>query len=130
MTRSLSIALTSAVLVFAAACSEGSIEDQASDAAGAAVEAGMRNAAAIAGAEAFENEGIELRDGLDCQATADLDAETVQVTCTGETTDGGAASVEGEASRDDSSGSTVQGSFVGTVDDEVVFEEECLGTGC
>ena len=41
MTRSLSIALTSVVLVLAAACSEGSIEDQASDAAGAAVEAGI-----------------------------------------------------------------------------------------
>jgi hypothetical protein len=129
MTRLLTITAITTLLV-AAACSEGSIEDQASDAAGAAVEAGIRNAAAIAGAEAFENEGIELRDGLDCQATADLDAETVQVTCTGETTDGGAASVEGNASSDDASGSTVQGSFVGKVDDEVVFEEECLGTGC
>jgi hypothetical protein len=119
-----------AVLLVAAACSEGSIEEQASDAAGAAVEAGIRNAAAVAGAEAFENEGIELRDGLDCQATADLDAETVQVTCTGETTDGGAAAVEGDAGRDDASGSTVQGSFVGTVDDEVIFEEDCLGAGC
>jgi hypothetical protein len=119
-----------AVLLVAAACSEGSIEEQASDAAGAAVEAGIRNAAAVAGAEAFENEGIELRDGLDCQATADLDAETVQVTCTGETTGGGAAAVEGDAGRDDASGSTVQGSFVGTVDDEVIFEEDCLGAGC
>ena len=40
------------------------------------------------------------------------------------------ASVEGEASRDAASGSTIQGSFVGTVDNEVVFEEECLGSGC
>jgi hypothetical protein len=128
MARTLAIAAITVLL--AAGCSEGSIEDQASDAAGAAVEAGIRNATAVAGAEAFENEGIELLDGLDCQATADLDAETVQVTCTGETTDGGAAAVEGEAGRDDASGSTVQGSFVGTVDDEVVFEEDCLGTGC
>ena len=129
MTRILSVAVITSVLA-AVACSEGSIEDQASDAAGAAVEAGIRNATAIAGAEAFENEGIELRDGLDCQATADLDAETVQVTCTGVTTDGGAAAVEGEAGSDDTSGSTVQGSFTGTVDDEVIFEEDCLGTDC
>jgi hypothetical protein len=128
MARTLTIAAITVLL--AAGCSEGSIEDQASDAAGAAVEAGIRNATAVAGAEAFENEGIELLDGLDCQATADLDAETVQVTCTGETTDGGAAAVEGEAGRDDASGSTVQGSFVGTVDDEVIFEESCLGTDC
>ena len=60
MSRILAIAAITVLLV-AAACSEGSIEEQASDAAGAAVEAGMRNAAAIAGAEAFENEGIELR---------------------------------------------------------------------
>ena len=129
MTRVITIAAITVLLV-AAACSEGSIEEQASDAAGAAVEAGIRNAAAIAGAEAFENEGIELRDGLDCQATADIDAGSVHVTCTGETTDGGAAAVEGNAGRDASSGSTVQGTFTGTVDDEVVFEEDCLGAGC
>jgi hypothetical protein len=121
------------VVIFAAvagaACSEGELREQVSDAAGAATELGIRNVAAVAGTEAFENEGVELRDGLDCEAEADLDSETVSVSCTGETTGGAAAKLRGEV-RGDRDGRSVRGSFVGTVDEKVVFEEACLGNDC
>jgi hypothetical protein len=118
------------LVLAAAACSEDAVQDQVSDAAGAAVELGIRNAAAVAGAEAFEDQGIELVDGLECEATADVDAGTASVSCTGETTDGGAARVRGDVTGDEESGTQVRGSFVGTVDGKTVFEERCLGNGC
>ena len=118
------------LVLAAAACSEDAVQDEVSDAAGAAAELGIRNAAAVAGAEAFEDEGIELVDGLECEASADVDAGTVAVSCTGETTDGEVAKVDGDVASDEENGTQVRGSFVGTVDGKTVFEERCLGNGC
>jgi hypothetical protein len=109
------------------ACSE----DQASDLLDEGTEAIVRNAVAGAGEAAFEDEGVEVEGNLDCEATSTGGAERIEVSCTGTSVDGEELAIEGEAETGASEGNDdVSGSFVGTVDGEEVFQEDCLGQGC
>jgi hypothetical protein len=81
----------------------------------------IRNAAAIAGTEAFKQNNYELSEQLDC--TADVSADnTVTVACTGTTKDGKAATLDGTADDDNLD----KGSFVGKVDGQEVFSKDSL----
>jgi hypothetical protein len=81
----------------------------------------IRNAAAIAGTEAFKQNDHELTEQLDCTAdvTADNDAT---VSCTGTTKDGKAATLVGTADGDNLD----KGNFVGKVDGQEVFSKDSL----
>ncbi len=81
----------------------------------------VRNAAAIAGTEAFKNNGYELSKQLQCKADVSNDLSTT-VTCTGTTKDGKAATLDGSADGDNLD----KGTFVGKVDGTQVFSQDCL----
>lgn len=81
----------------------------------------IRNAAAIAGTEAFKDNGYELVEQLDC--TADVNADNdATVSCTGTTKDGKAATLDGTADGDNLD----KGTFVGKVDGQEVFSKDSL----
>ena len=66
-----------------------------------------------------------------CTASSTGGAERLQVSCTGSSTDGEELVLEGEAMTGGAEpGNLVRGSFVGTVDGEQVFEQDCLGDAC
>ncbi len=101
------------------ACNEA--EKQLDKAKTQAGEFAIRNAAAIAGTEAFKQNNYELSGQLDC--TADVSADnTVTVACTGTTKDGKAATLDGTA--DDNK--LNNGRFVGKVDGQEVFSKDSL----
>ena len=115
------------VAVTAMACTE----EQRGDLVDQGTEAVVRNVVAAAGAGAFEREGVEVEGPLDCSASSTGGAERLQVRCTGSSKDGEELVLEGEATTGDAEpGNLVRGSFVGTVDGEQAFEQECLGDGC
>jgi hypothetical protein len=115
------------VAVTALACTE----EQRGDLVDQGTEAVVRNVVAAAGAGAFEREGVEVEGPLDCSASSTGGAERLQVRCTGSSKDGEELVLEGEVTTGDAEpGNLVRGSFVGTVDGEQVFEQECLGDAC
>jgi hypothetical protein len=115
------------VALTAIACTE----EQRGDLVDQGAEAVVRNVVAAAGAGAFEREGVEVEGSLDCTASSTGGAERLQVHCTGSSKDGEELVLEGEASTGDAEpGTLVRGSFVGTVDGEQVFEQDCLGDAC
>ena len=115
------------VALTAIACTD----EQRGDLVDQGTEAVVRNVAAAAGAGAFEREGVEVDGALDCSASSTGGAERLQVRCTGSSTDGEELVLEGEATTGDAEpGNLVRGSFVGTVDGEQVFEQDCLGDAC
>jgi hypothetical protein len=79
------------------------------------------------GAAEFENVGVELQDGLDCNLTEKPGATNengdpeYMLTCTGTTVDGEDVTLEGD---------TEQASFVGSVDGEEVWSKDCIGSDC
>ena len=111
-----------------AACSEAQQQEIVDD----TVEVAARNAAAAAGTAAFEQEGIEVSDVLECTSNSTGGAERVSVTCSGTSDDGRELELDGEvaAREQDISVDALRGSFVGTVDGEEVFSEDCLGERC
>jgi len=120
----------SAVLVVGtlAACTEAQQEEIVDDTA----EIAARNAASAAGTAAFEQQGLEVSDVLECTANSTGGAKELSVTCTGASDDGKELALEGTVSADeqDINVDAIRGSFVGTVDGEEVFSEDCLGDGC
>ena len=103
-------------------------EEQRGDLVDQGTEAVVRNVAAAAAAGAFEREGVEVEGSLDCTASSTGGAERLQVRCTGSSADGEELVLEGEATTGGAEpGDLVRGSFVGTVDGEQVFEQDCLG---
>ncbi len=86
-------------------------------------EAAARNTAATAGVIAFEDQNIQLSGGLDCSASAT--EERIAVTCDGTAKDGRPVTLEGET--DGAQGAGFRGSWVGRVDGEEVFAQDCLG---
>jgi hypothetical protein len=115
------------VVLTSAACTE----EQRGDLVDQGTEAVVRNVAAAAATSAFEREGVEVEGALDCTASSTGGAERLQVRCTGSSTDGEELVLEGEATTGDAEpGNLVRGSFVGTVDGEQVFEQDCLGDDC
>jgi len=81
----------------------------------------IRNAAAIAGTAAFEQNGYELEQRLACTATVTSD-NTATLDCAGTTKDGKPVTLEGIANDD----TAEKGSFVGKVDGQEVFSQDCL----
>ncbi|HEX7248742.1 MAG TPA: hypothetical protein VF351_11650 [Actinomycetota bacterium] len=96
------------------------------------VEVAVRNAAAAAGTAAFEQEGLEVSEVLECASDSTGGADRVNVTCSGTSDDGRELRLDGEvaAREQDISVDAIRGSFVGTVDGEEVFSEDCLGDRC
>ena len=115
------------VALTAVACTE----EQRGDLVDQGTEAVVRNVAAAAAAGAFEREGVEVEGALDCTASSTGGVERLEVRCTGSSKDGEELVLEGEATTGDAEpGNLVRGSFVGTVDGEQVFEQDCLGDDC
>jgi hypothetical protein len=115
------------VAVTAMACTE----EQRGDLVDQGTEAVVRNVVAAAGAGAFEREGVEVEGPLECTASSTGGAERMEVRCTGSSQEGAELVLEGEATTGDAEpGNLVRGSFVGTVDGEQVFEQDCLGDAC
>ena len=110
------------------ACTEEQQQEIVDDTA----EIAARNAASAAGTAAFEQQGLEVSDVLECTANSTGGAKELIVSCTGASDDGKELALEGTVSADeqDISVDAIRGSFVGTVDGEEVFAEDCLGDGC
>ena len=123
--------LACAVLMIGALTATACTEEQRGDLVDEGTEAVVRNVAAAAATGAFEREGVEVDGSLDCTASSSGGAERLQVRCTGTSRDGEELVLEGEATTGDAEpGNLVRGSFVGTVDGEQVFEQDCLGDAC
>ena len=123
--------LACAVLMIGALTTTACTEEQRGDLVDEGAEAVVRNVASAAAAGAFEREGVEVDGALDCTASSSGGAERLQVRCTGTSRDGEELVLEGEATTGDAEpGNLVRGSFVGTVDGEQVFEQDCLGDAC
>lgn len=110
------------------ACSEAQQQEIVDD----TVEVAVRNAAAAAGTAAFEQQGLEVSDVLECTSNSTGGADRVSVSCSGRSDDGRELALDGEvaAREQDISVDAIRGSFVGTVDGEEVFSEDCLGDRC
>ncbi|HVF07450.1 MAG TPA: hypothetical protein VNC60_02640 [Actinomycetota bacterium] len=111
-----------------AACSEAQQQEIVDD----TIEVAVRNAAAAAGTAAFEQQGLEVSDVLECTSNSTGGADRVSVSCSGTSDDGRELALDGEvaAREQDISVDAIRGSFVGTVDGEEVFSEDCLGDRC
>ena len=111
------------------------IEDAANDVGDAAGEAGndaaeaiARNIAAAQGKDEFDAAGIEVDGDLTCEANMTEEADRVEVTCDGTSTDGQELLLQGET--DEIPGESVtelEGNFIGTADGEEVFAVDTLG---
>jgi hypothetical protein len=114
------------VLLAVPGCSREQVDAAAKEAA----EAAVRNVTAVAGAAEFERRGTDLDGRLTCESTADSNVEKIRVTCTGRTTSGQPATLEGEATRPSANASDLKGGFTGKVAGKEVFRKDCIGTGC
>jgi hypothetical protein len=102
--------------------------DAVEEASNDAVEATARNIASAQGEDEFSAADIEIEGDLTCEATADDAADSVDISCTGTSTDGQDLTLEGTT--DEIPGASVtelEGSFVGTADGEEVFSVDTLG---
>jgi hypothetical protein len=130
LTRAIVRASIAAVLMTGvlAACTDAQQQEIVDD----TVEVAVRNAAAAAGTAAFEQEGLEVSKVLECGSNSTGGADLVSVTCSGTSDDGRELVLDGEvaAREHDINVDAIRGSFVGTVDGEEVFSEECLGARC
>ena len=129
-------------LALFAACSDDdddgaddAVEDAAQDVGDAAGEAGndaaeaiARNLASSQGADEFDAEGIDVDGDLTCEAAMTEEADAVDITCSGTSTDGQELAIEGTT--DEIPGESVtelEGNFTGTADGEEVFAVDTLG---
>ena len=101
------------------------VDEAASDAA----ELVVRNLAAEQGEQQFEDAGFPLGgDGLACEATVGDGLESVEVSCTGTTEDGGSAQMTGTTNElPGASVTELEGEFTGTVDGTEAFTTDALG---
>ena len=137
----LSLLAVPAVAFAASACSEETqdsletaaedVGDDVSDAAddvqrdGAEVIA--RNLATELGETAFEENDQPLDGKLKCKANASAGIDEIKINCKGTTQDGGAATMKGTTSEfPGRSGTTLEGTFTGTVDDKELFSVDQL----
>jgi hypothetical protein len=104
------------------------IANAAGDVADDAAEALARNIATQQGEEQFKNAGHELDGPLTCEATVQDGVAKIDITCTGTTKAGGAASLTGATNElPGASVVTLDGDFTGTVDGAAVFTTQRLG---
>ena len=104
------------------------VGDAVDEASNDAVEATARNIASAQGEDEFSAADIDIEGDLTCEATADDEADAVDVSCTGTSTDGQDLALDGTT--DEIPGASVtelEGSFVGTADGEEVFSVDTLG---
>ena len=102
--------------------------DAVDEASNDAVEATARNIASAQGEDEFSAADIDIEGDLTCEATADDEADAVDVSCIGTSTDGQDLALDGTT--DEIPGASVtelEGSFVGTADGEEVFSVDTLG---
>ena len=93
-----------------------------------AVETAARNIASAQGEDEFSAADIDIDGDLTCEATADEDADAVNISCTGTSTDGQDLALEGTT--DEIPGASVtelEGTFTGTADGDEVFSVDTLG---
>lgn len=123
--------VVAASLAIAAGCSENtrdSVKTDVQSATNAAAESVARNVATQQGEEQFKNAQHELAGPLVCKATVQTNAAKIDVTCSGTTKAGKAASLKGTTNElPGSSVVSLNGSFVGSVDGAEVFNTERLG---
>lgn len=124
-------------LTLLAACSDDDdgLDEAASDVSEAvdsgtddAVEVAARNIASAQGEDEFAAAGVDVEGDLSCEATVADEADAVEISCTGTGTDGEALKLAGTT--DEVPGASVtelEGTFVGTADDEEVFTVDTLG---
>ena len=122
-------------LALLGACSDDDASNAAKDAGDAvdeasndAVETTARNIASAQGEDEFSAANIEVEGDLACEANADDQADAVDISCTGTSTDGQDLALEGTT--DEIPGASVtelEGSFVGQADGEEVFSVDTLG---
>jgi len=104
------------------------VGDAADEASNDAVEATARNIASAQGEDEFSAADIDIEGDLSCEADADDEADAVNISCTGTSTDGQDLTLEGTT--DEIPGASVtelEGTFVGTADGEEVFSVDTLG---
>jgi len=93
-----------------------------------AIEAAARNIASAQGEDEFSAADIEIEGDLTCEANADDEADAVDISCTGTSTDGQDLALDGTT--DEIPGASVtelEGTFTGTADGEEVFSVDTLG---
>jgi hypothetical protein len=104
------------------------VEDAVDEASNDAIEVTARNIASAQGEDEFSAAGIDIEGDLTCEASADEEADAVDISCTGTSTDGQDLALEGTT--DEIPGASVtelEGSFVGTAGGEEVFSVDTLG---
>jgi hypothetical protein len=89
----------------------------------------LRNAAALGGTAAFEDQKVDVNGTLKCTATTAGDAKSGTVSCTGTAKDGRPLTLTGSYTNA-SSDTKIKGQFTGKAGDTVVFSKNCLGNGC
>ena len=93
-----------------------------------AAEAAVRNIATQQGEEQFTNAGHALDGPLECETVTTDGVDSIEVSCTGTTEEGGAAELTGTTNEiPGASVSELEGEFTGTVDGEEVFSTQTLG---
>jgi hypothetical protein len=100
------------------------IDETASD----AIETAARNIASAQGEDEFSAAGIDIDGDLECEATVQEQEDSVDIGCTGTSTDGQALALAGVT--DEIPGESVtelEGNFVGTADEVEVFTVDTLG---
>jgi hypothetical protein len=122
-------------LALLGACSSDDADDAAEDVGEAvdqtsndAVEAAAHNIASAQGEDEFSAANIDIEGDLTCEATANEDADSVDISCTGTSTDGQDLALDGTT--DEIPGASVtelEGTFVGTADGAEVFSVDTLG---
>jgi hypothetical protein len=104
------------------------VGDAVDETANDAIEATARNIASAQGEDEFSAADIDIEGDLTCEANADEDADAVDISCTGTSTDGQDLALDGTT--DEIPGASVtelEGSFVGTADGDEVFSVDTLG---
>ena len=77
----------------------------------------------------FEKSDIEVDGDLECTASAETEAQTLAVTCTGTSTEGQSLTMDGQLTVAD--GEIVDSSgFIGKADGDEVFNVDCVGEAC
>jgi hypothetical protein len=104
------------------------VGDAAGEVGNDAAEAVARNLASAQGEDEFGAVDIEVEGDLTCEAAMTEEATAVEVTCTGESTEGQALALQGVTSEVPGASVTeLEGNFIGTADGEEVFTVDTLG---
>ena len=104
------------------------IANAAGDAANDGAEVLARNIATQQGEEQFKNAGKELDGPLTCTAKIEDGVAKIDISCTGKTKAGGAATLSGTTNEiPGASVVSLDGQFIGAVDGTTVFNTQRLG---